>query len=108
MLAQCVQTGSRKRLRLGIPQVDSDPAYLSAKLRELALKTYHAVRTGGDNQPANEPAGPDLVVYSRSRLDWLELHREILQLERALDAQRLHSLAAYVGALRQKVESRLP
>jgi hypothetical protein len=104
MLAQSVQLIPRKRLQREVEHIDSDPAYLSARLRELALKTYHAVRAPVDLQPGTTSVGPKLVPCSPSRSDWTDLHRQIVQLERALHAQRLDSLASYVAALRQKVE----
>jgi hypothetical protein len=102
MLAQRVQSNLRKSLRHHLPRVESDPAYLSAKLRELALRTYHAVRMKSDPGPAD---GQQSVLHSLSRHDWADLHSQIVQLERALDARRLESLASYVAALRQKIEN---
>jgi hypothetical protein len=107
MLVKSVQPTSRKPVRRNPRRIQSEPAYLSAKLREVALRTYHAVRTAGDARAGNGSAGPKLVFHSPSRHDWDDLHSEIVQLERTLDAQRLDSLAAYVAALRQEVENRL-
>jgi hypothetical protein len=105
MLAQSVQLIPRKRLQREVEYVDSDPAYLSDRLRELALETYHALRAPAELQPGASPVGAKLAPHSSSRPDWSDLHRQIVQLERALQAQRLDSLASYVAALRQKVES---
>jgi hypothetical protein len=80
---------------------------LSAKLRELALLTYHALQANGDAQSNVDRDRTKPVLRSPSRHDWLELHHQIVQLERAFDAQRLDALSSYVAALRQKVESRL-
>ena len=102
MLAQRVQPNLRKSLRHHLPRVESDPAYLSAKLRELALRTYHAVRMKSDPGPGD---GQQSVLHSPSRHDWADLHSQIVHLERALDAQHLESLASYVAALRQKIEN---
>lgn len=107
MIAQRVAPITRKLLRRDVPRVESDAAYLSAKLRELALKSYHAVRSQGDAESDKVPNGSEPVGGSFSHHDWLDLHRQIVQLEQALDAQGLDSLASYVASLRQKVESRL-
>ncbi len=107
MLVQHLQPITRKPLRRSLPRAGADPAYLSAKLREVALRTYHAVRTTGDARLGNSPAGPELVSYPAARYDWTDLHREIVQLERDLAAQRLDLLASYVAALRETVETSL-
>lgn len=105
MLAQTTRPLSRKSLRRDVPRVDSDAAHLSAKLRELALLTYHALQANGDAQPNADGDCSKPVLRSPARHDWLDLHHQLVQLERAFDAQRLDSLSAYVAALRQKVES---
>jgi len=107
MLVQQLEPISRKSLRRNVVRAESDPAYLSATLRELALRTYHAVRTEGDARSGNGPAGPEVVFDSLSRRDWTDLHTQIEELERAFNAQHLDLLASYVAALRQKVENYL-
>jgi len=86
-------------------RAESDPAYLSATLRDLALRTHQAVRTMGDARSGDGPASLEVVVHSPSRHDWTDLYSQIVQLERTLDAQHLDSLASYVAALRQQVEN---
>jgi len=105
MLAQRVLPISRKPLRHDVLRLESDAGYLSEKLRELALRTYHAYRTKDGARPGNDPAGPEFVFHSVSRRDLADLHSQIVLLERALEAQHLDSLASYVAALREKVES---
>jgi hypothetical protein len=107
MLVQSVQPISRRPAPCSVPRVKADPAELSAKLRELVLRTYHAVRTTGDARSANGRAHPEVIVHSLSRRDWDDLHSQIVQLEQALGAQHLELLASYVGALREHVESHL-
>jgi hypothetical protein len=102
---QHVQPISRTPLLRSGLRAESDPAYLSATLRELALRTYHAFQTKGDARSGNGPASAEVVFHSLSRHDWTDLHSQIVQLERTLDAQHLDLLASYVAALRQKVEN---
>jgi len=107
MLVKDVPQISRKPLRFESSNLPSDPAYLSAKLRELALRAYRAVRTEGDGTLGNGHARREVVFHAASEHDWTELHGEIVQLERALNGQQLSLLASYVAALRQEVENRL-
>jgi len=86
-------------------RAESDPAYLSAKLRELAMKAYQAVRNSGDARSGSSAASAEFFVDSPSPHDWADLHSQIVQLERAFDAQHLDLLACYVGALRREVEN---
>jgi hypothetical protein len=107
MLAECVQPICRKTLRHDSPHLGSDPAHLSARLRELALKTYRALRTRRDVRGGDDVTSSEAGASTFSRHDWLDLHHQLVQLERAFDAQRLDSLAAYVASLREQVEDRV-
>jgi len=106
MLMQHLQPKLPSPLRRNTLRVDADAAYLSGKLRELALRAYQSVWKP-DNVRSGSACAARSIGDSRRRRDWTDLHSQIVQLERAFDAQHLDSLAAYVGALREKVESRL-
>jgi hypothetical protein len=71
---------------------DHDPAYLSATLRELAMRAHYLVRAA------------DTTAHEQ---ELTEVHSRIVQLERNLNEQDLGDLASYVSALRQRVEERL-
>ncbi len=105
MLVESVQPISRTPLWRNVLRIESDPAYLSAQLRELALTTHHAFRSMGDARSGDDGAGRGPVFDPPSRDDWIDLHSQIVQLEQSLDAQHLDLLVSYVAALRQKVES---
>jgi len=105
MLVQHVEPISRKTLPRSTLRIESDPAYLSAKLRELALRTYRAVRSLDAARSDDDAPGRGLVFDLPSRQNWTDLHTQIVQLERAFDAQHLDLLASYVAALREKVEN---
>jgi hypothetical protein len=78
-----------------------DPANLSALLRELALESYQLVRqlngTDADTESARRVHQQKLI----------EVHERIVALQRSLRLQHLDDLAAYVSALRQRLEQRL-
>ena len=82
--------------------IESDPATLSASLRELAVKAHRLVRSIDElhAQPASE-ADPGYRFNLEQELR--ELRSEITQLERRLKAQNLSHLAGYVSALRERV-----
>ena len=105
MLVERVQPIFRNTLRRSALRIESDPAYLSAQLRELALTAHHAFRSMGDARSSDDGAGLGPIFDPPSRDDWLDLHSQIVQLEESLDAQHLDLLVSYVAALRQKVES---
>jgi hypothetical protein len=73
-----------------------DPAALSATLRELATRAHQVVRSA---------RADGLSAHSRKELG--ELHAQIVQLQRSLQAQSLDGLVPYVSALRQEVRSLL-
>jgi hypothetical protein len=77
---------------------DHDPAQLSASLRDLAIRAFHIVRAR-DGSGARFGAGDD-----RSEKALRDVHGQIVRLQRALCAQHMDDLAAYVTALRQRVE----
>jgi hypothetical protein len=83
---------------------EHDPSQLSTTLRELALRAHRLVRAseGLELRPGMDP---DLASDSDREL--IEVHAQIVQLQRNLQAQNLDDLAGYVAALRQSVEERL-
>jgi hypothetical protein len=85
---------------------EHDAAKLSASLRELAIRAHRLVRGGpGSGWGRNLETTPELSSETEQALT--EVHAQIVQLQRRLRAQNLHELAAYVTALRQKVEEQL-
>ncbi|MGO9463251.1 MAG: hypothetical protein ACLQIB_29010 [Isosphaeraceae bacterium] len=105
MLVQRLHPIPRKIMRRNALRVESDPAHLSVQLRELALATHQAFRSKGDARSGDGGGSLGPVFDAPSRDDWIDLHSQIVQLERALDAQHLDLLVSYVAALRQKVET---
>jgi hypothetical protein len=83
--------------------VEHDPAASSATLRELAVRAHRLVREMNESrtQPVSEI---DQGTLFNLEQELIELRSEIIQLERRLQAQSLGGLAAYVVALRQRVE----
>jgi hypothetical protein len=77
---------------------DHDPAQLSASLRELALRAFQLVRTR-DGSSSEFEHGTDCCEKELK-----DVHEQIVQLQRALRAQHMDDLAAYVTALRERVE----
>ena len=76
---------------------DLDPAKLSATLRELALRAHQLVRATDESGPGAE----------RTEEELLEVHAQIVHLQRNLGSHHLDDLATYVAALRESVEERL-
>ena len=73
---------------------DLDPAKLSATLRELALRAHQLVR-------AMDGSGSGAVG---SEEELMEVHSQIVRLQRNLGSHQLEDLATYVSALRERVE----
>jgi hypothetical protein len=69
---------------------------MSASLRELALRAHELVRATGEARSGSAASARE------SKL--IELHAQIVQLERNLGAHRGDDLATYVAALRERVE----
>ena len=73
---------------------DLDPAKLSSTLRELAMRAHELVRA----TDAPVPGADESLV---------EVHAQIVRLQRNLGSHRLDDLATYVSALRERVEESL-
>lgn len=103
MLLQETQSTHQKLRRREPAGVEHDPAASSATLRELAVRAHRLVREMNESrmQPVSEIDQGTLFNLER---ELIELRSEIIQLERRLQAQSLGGLAAYVVALRQRVE----
>jgi hypothetical protein len=73
----------------------SDPAVLSAKVRELAVRSHRAISA----RPASRPA---------DRFEQLrDLRRQVERLQRKLHKHRLTALSLYVDALGDRIDDRL-
>jgi hypothetical protein len=88
----------------GSSGVGQDLAGLIATLRELALRTHRVVRAA---DAAGSHPGVAVGLTANSVQELTALHARIVQLQRAFHAQALNDLAAYVAALRLKVEDHL-
>ena len=106
MLLKEAQPTSQKLRRPKPAVVERDPASLSATLRTLAVRAHHLVRVMDEtrSRPASDIDAGELFNLER---ELIELHSEIVQLQRRLGAQDLGNLTAYVSALRQRVEEYL-
>jgi hypothetical protein len=92
-----------QRLRRREPAgIESDPAALSASLRELAVRAHRLVRTA-DLLRSRSRSDADPGDLFNLEQELYELRSEIARLERRLKAQNLVDLAAYVSALRERV-----
>src|SRR5262249_17764642 len=82
--------------------IESDPAELSASLRELAVRAHRLVRSADElrSRSASE-ADPGFRFNLEQEL--FELRSEIAHPDVRLHAESLGGLAAYVAALRQRV-----
>ena len=98
MITRQVKPTLRKPSRRDQGTGDHDPAQLSASLRELALRAFQLVRAR-DNSASELGQG---VNCSEKELN--DVHGQIVQLQRALRAHHMDDLAAYVTALRERVE----
>ncbi len=79
----------------------SDAGKLSRKVRELAHRSYHALKTNA--QPvALSQAGPEDIAE-----DLRNLCDQVARLQQKIHARRLRALTPWVDALRQQVEDRL-
>jgi hypothetical protein len=106
MLLKEPQPTLRKPLRRELASGDQDPAALSSSIRELALRAYELVRAV-DVCKSGSGAGDDGSRPTKLEYELIELHAQIVQLQRNLPAQKFGDLAQYVSALRQRVEERL-
>jgi hypothetical protein len=98
MITRPAKTTIRKPPRRDQGPSNHDPAQLSASLRELALRAFQLVRAR-DGSASEFGRGAD---YSENDLN--DVHAQIVQLQRELRAHHMDDLAAYVTALRERVE----
>ena len=70
----------------------SDPAVLSAKVRELAMRSHRAVSAGPVSQPAEH--------FERLR----ELRRQVERLQRKVRKHRMIALSFYVDAMSARID----
>jgi hypothetical protein len=80
---------------------EREPARLSAKIRELALRGHELMRAWDDSA-----FGAGRGAHA-PELELSEVHVQIVQLERILRTSRFDDLAGYVAALRERVEELL-
>jgi hypothetical protein len=98
MITRQAKTTLRKPPRHDQGSSDHDPAQLSASLRELALRAFQLVRA---RDGAASKFGSEADCSEKELKD---VHEQIVQLQRALSAHHMDDLAAYVTALRERVE----
>jgi hypothetical protein len=79
----------------------SNPAKLSRKVRELAHRSYRALRTG-PRADAPAPARPEDIAE-----DLRDLRDQVARLRRKIHERRLQPLIPWVDALSHQVEDRL-
>jgi hypothetical protein len=103
MLLKEKQSTHQKLRRIEPAGVEHDPAASSAVLREVAVRAHRLVREMDDSRTRPTSEHNEGVLFNLER-ELIELRSEINQLERRLQAQDLGGLAAYVMALRQRVD----
>jgi hypothetical protein len=101
MITRPAKTTLRKPPRRDEGTSDHDPAQLSASLRELSLRAFKLVRARDGSASKFERGGDCLEKELK------DVHGQIVQLQRALRAHYMDDLAAYVTALRERVEESL-
>ena len=107
MLLKEAQPTLQKPRRREPASVEHDPASLSAKLRELAVRAHRLVRAIDEtrSRPASR-ARCRSALQPGTRADRAATPRSSSS-SGDFDAQNLGDLAAYVSALRQRVEEYL-
>jgi hypothetical protein len=81
----------------------SNPAKLSRKVRELAHRSYRALRAG----PRAEAAAPAPARPEDIAEDLRDLRDQVARLRRKIHERRLRALIPWVDALSHRVEDRL-
>jgi hypothetical protein len=79
----------------------SNAAKLSRKVRELAHRSYHALKAGTQPDPQNQAGSTDIIH------DLRELDDQVARLQQKIHARRLQALIPWVDALKQQVHDRL-
>jgi hypothetical protein len=74
---------------------------LSRKVRELAHRSYSALKAGTQPYPQNQARSADILH------DLLDLRDQVARLQQKIHARRLSAVIPWVDALRQQVEDRL-
>ena len=85
---------------------EHDAATLSASLRDLAIRAHRLIR-GEPGSGWGRTLETTAELSSEAEQALTEVHAQVVQLQRRLRAQNLHELAAFVYALRRRVEDRL-
>jgi hypothetical protein len=88
----------------GNRDVRLDPATLGATLRDVAARAHRAVRA---LDAASEQGDCETPPATDPLQDLAALYPRIVHLQRSVDEESQHGLAAYLSALRHEVESRL-
>jgi hypothetical protein len=78
----------------------SNPAKLSRKVRELAHRSYHALKAAPPHAPAQ--ARPEELAE-----DLGELRAQVARLQQKIHGRRLQPLIPWVDRLRRELEHRL-
>jgi hypothetical protein len=106
MISGQSQATLRRPQRRDSTSSEHDAATLSASLRDLAIRAHRLIR-GGPGSGWGQTLETTAELSSEAEQALTEVHAQIVQLQRRLRAQNLHELAAFVYALRQRVEGRL-
>jgi hypothetical protein len=88
------QPALRKPPRRDQGSTDLDPAKIGATLRELAARAHRLVRAKNRSGAGSDKAQQELI----------DVHAQIVHLQRNLGSHHLGDLATYVSALRKRVE----
>ncbi len=98
MITRNAKPTPRKIIRRDLGSAEHDPAQLSAKLRELSMRAFQLVRAR--DASASDFGGRPKI--SQAELE--DVRTQIIQLQRTLRTHHMDGLAAYVTALRDRVE----
>jgi hypothetical protein len=79
----------------------SSAAKLSRKVRELALRSYCALKRGTQPDPQNQAGSTHIID------DLGNLHDQVARLQQKIHARRLAALIPWVDALKQQIHDRL-
>jgi hypothetical protein len=79
----------------------SNAPKLSRKVRELAQRSFHALKTGSDPVARTQAPSPDILQ------DLRDLRAQLARLQQKIHSRKLGALIPWIDALIQQVDDRL-
>ena len=85
----------------GLDSTWSNAPKLSRKVRELAHRSFHALKTGSDPLARTQAGSTDILQ------DLRDLRDQLAKLQHKIHARKLEALIPWIDALTQQVDDRL-